>query len=190
MTMFFLFVLIFLSLRPAANLLSAGQMMNTSYNQWHLMNSYGAFGSIGKKRYEIVLKGTADGEINAETEWQEYEFVCKPGDVRRRPCLITPYHLRLDWQIWFSAMRPQLSEEWLFRLVVRLLEGDPQILRLLAKNPFAESPPTFIKMDLYHYEFAELEMWPEFWWQRRFVKSYMPPVSLNHQAVAPYRESD
>ena len=27
------------------------------------------------------------------------------GDVKRRPCLISPYHYRLDWLMWFAAFQ-------------------------------------------------------------------------------------
>ena len=37
--------------------------------------------------------------------WEEYEFHCKPGDVSRRPCIISPYHYRLDWLMWFAAFQ-------------------------------------------------------------------------------------
>jgi hypothetical protein len=174
---FTLFILL-LSWAPAVNLVSSHQAMNTSYDQWHLVNSYGAFGSIGKERYEVIIKGTLDDTVTERTEWKEYEFVCAPGDVSRWPCLITPYHYHLDWQIWFSGMRPELQEEWLFRLAVRLLENNRTIGAMFARKPFGERAPKYIKMDLYLYHFADLQDWPRVWWKRRWVKEYMPPVSL------------
>src|SRR6185369_88597 len=51
---------VLLSIRPAFNLISPNQIMNTSYNPLHLVNSYGAFGSITRERYEIVLEGSED----------------------------------------------------------------------------------------------------------------------------------
>src|SRR5205814_2160050 len=41
-----------LSIRPAVNLLSSGQLMNASFEPLHLVNTYGAFGSISRARYE------------------------------------------------------------------------------------------------------------------------------------------
>ena len=49
--------------------------MNASFNRWQLANAYGAFGSITRERYEIIVEGSADG-----VSWQEYEFKGKPGD--------------------------------------------------------------------------------------------------------------
>jgi len=65
------------------------------------VNTYGAFGSVDRQRFEAILEGTPDPVPDASAHWEEYELPCMPGDVRRRPCFITPYHLRLDWQMWF-----------------------------------------------------------------------------------------
>ncbi|MBI2711457.1 MAG: lipase maturation factor family protein [Bdellovibrio sp.] len=177
-----------LSIEPAINLISPNQAMNTSYDGWHLVNSYGAFGSIGKSRYEIVVSGTDQAKDLPEPQWKEFEFHCKPGNISKRPCLITPYHYHLDWQIWFSAMRPELQEEWLFRLAVRLLEDDAQISSLLESVPFPKGKVQQIKMDLYRYQFADWKDWPSKWWQRTWVKTYMQPISLQTPFVQGYRK--
>ena len=91
-----------LSIPPTLNFFRKDQLMNYSYNPLHLLNAYGAFGSVTRERYEIVVEGThAAGEGAEATPWQEYEFKAKPGDVRRRPPQVAPYHLRLDWLMWF-----------------------------------------------------------------------------------------
>src|SRR6185295_1514456 len=91
-----------LSVAPVQNLLSHRQAMNTSFEAFELVNTYGAFGTVGRVRPEIVFEGTDDVTIGPDTQWREYEFRCKPGDVHRRPCVISPWHYRLDWQIWFA----------------------------------------------------------------------------------------
>ena len=73
--------------------------MNRSYDPLHLVNTYGAFRYIGKKRYEIIIQGTNDLPANPHTRWKEYQFHGKSGDVNRRPAVISPYHYWLDWQI-------------------------------------------------------------------------------------------
>ena len=71
-----------LSVNPVINMLSPGQLMNTSFDPFDLVNTYGAFGSVGRERYEIVLLGTADDPQDPGARWQEYDFVCKPGRPR------------------------------------------------------------------------------------------------------------
>ena len=105
------------------------------------MNTYGAFGSVGRDRDEVILEGTDDPHPGVDTVWRAYEFPCKPGDPERRPCVISPYHYRLDWQLWFAAMSTINREPWLVRLIVKLLRGDADVKPLLAVDPFPTTPP-------------------------------------------------
>ena len=163
-----------LSINPVSNLLSAGQAMNTSFDRLFLVNTYGAFGSVGKERPEIVLEGTDDEVITEGTVWKEYEFKCKPGDPGRRPCLITPYHYRLDWLMWFAAMSSPDRYPWSAHLVWKLLAGDPGAQSLLAGNPFPARPPRYIRAQLYRYEFAPAGEADGAWWRRELHRCVAP----------------
>ena len=114
----------YLSIDPVRNLLSPGQVMNTSYNPLHLAGTYGAFGSVTKQRFEIVVEGTGDNAVTAATQWKEYEFKGKPTDVNRRPPQIAPYHLRLDWLMWFAAMSSYQDYPWFVNFMAKLLKND------------------------------------------------------------------
>ncbi|WP_332667858.1 lipase maturation factor family protein [Aeromicrobium sp.] len=169
-----------LSYWPVANMLSRNQRMNTSFNRWHLVNSYGAFGSVTKTRYEIVIEGTHDEHLTQHTTWQEYEFKGKPGDPGRRPRQFAPYHLRLDWLMWFAALSPSYAEPWFRTLAQRLLEGDRHVSRLLRRDPFSGNPPRFVRALLYRYRFttrAEHKQTRD-WWVREPVGEFLPPVTL------------
>ena len=145
----------------------------------HLVNTYGAFGSVGKHRHEVILEGTSDTSITAATLWRPYEFKCKPGDVYRRPCVVAPYQYRIDWQIWFAAMSTYQREPWLVHFVTKLLQGDPAALSLLATNPFPDAPPRFVRAELYEYEFTHFGDTSGAWWTRKRVGPYLPPLSLD-----------
>jgi hypothetical protein len=169
-----------LSYWPVANLLSAHQRMNASFNRWHLVNSYGAFGSVTKTRYEVVVEGTRDLTPGQEAHWLEYEFRGKPGDPRRRPRQFAPYHLRLDWLMWFAALSPGYAEPWFATFVQRLLEGDRDVSRLLRHDPFRDEPPRFVRARLYRYRFttrAERARTGD-WWVRERSREFLPPVTL------------
>jgi len=168
----------FLSIAPVANLLSPGQVMNTSFGALDLVNTYGAFGSVGKVRYEIVLEGTSDETIGEATRWKPYEFLCKPGDLRRRPCVISPYQPRLDWQIWFAAMSTPKGAPWVVHLVWKLLHNDRGVLSLLANNPFPEAPPRYIRARYFRYEFAPPRSSGGAWWKRTYVDDWLYPLSI------------
>lgn len=173
-------VMAFLSYWPARNMLSSGQRMNTSFNTFHLCNTYGAFGSICRTRREVVIEGTNDASVSDQTVWREYEFKGKPTGLRRLPRQFAPYHLRLDWLMWFAAISPGYALAWMTPFLHRLLRNDAATLRLLRHNPFPDAPPRFVRAQLYEYRFttpAELRR-DGAWWHRELIGSYVPPTSL------------
>ncbi|MEU9984332.1 lipase maturation factor family protein [Streptomyces sp. NPDC050856] len=172
-----------LSVRPARNLLSRHQAMNRSFDPLHLVNTYGAFGTVGRVRYEIVIEGTDEPTVHPGTVWREYGFKGKPDDVRRLPRQFAPYHLRLDWMLWFAALSPAYAHPWFGPFVERLLEGDRDTLRLLRHNPFPDAPPVRIRARLYQYRFTT---WRELrdtgaWWHRSRVREFLPPTRLTRE---------
>jgi hypothetical protein len=178
------FLVALLSIRPTLNLLSPRQIMNTSYNPLHLVNTYGAFGSITRERLEIVLEGSDEATPTPDTRWQPYEFKGKPGDPHRLPPQVAPYHLRLDWLMWFAAMPSPYYDSWFVHLVQKLLKGDKTTLALLKGNPFPHGPPRFVRAQYYRYRFttpAERTR-SGLWWQREPIGAYFPSVSLDDPA--------
>ncbi|MFC4124060.1 lipase maturation factor family protein [Nocardia rhizosphaerae] len=171
-----------LSYLPVRNLLSPRQAMNASFEPLHLVNTYGAFGSITRTRREIVLAGTSDEHLTAGTVWREYEFKGKPGDPRRWPRQWAPYHLRLDWLMWFAALSPAYARSWALPLVVRLLDNDPDTLRLLRHCPFPDAPPRHLRALLYEYHFSTpTQLFRErIWWRRTLIGEFLPPLTREH----------
>src|SRR2546428_7167667 len=127
-------LVVFLSYRPARNLLSRRQLMNYSFDPFHIVGTYGAFGSITKERYEVVIEGTEDAVLTPQTKWHEYEFQGKPGDVRRRSPQVAPYHYRLDWLMWFAALPPPMYHGGFGPPPRKLLQADPPVRPLLAPD--------------------------------------------------------
>src|SRR5215831_17797059 len=171
----------FLSIAPVTNLISRRQMMNTAFNRFDLVNTYGAFGTVGRERDEIIFEGTDDTVITGDTKWQEYEFKAKPGDPDRRPAFIAPYQPRIDWQIWFAAMSTPAEYPWTFHFVWKLLHNDPNTLSLLANNPFPNAPPKYIRARLYRYEFAPLG--EKGWWKREPIGEWLPALSADNEQL-------
>ncbi len=169
----------FMSINPILNLLSARQAMNTSFDRFDLVNTYGAFGSVGRERAQIVFEGTEDEAIDERTRWKEYEYKCQPADPSRRPCIVSPYHDRLDWQIWFAAMSSPERYPWTLHFVWKLLHNDPGALSLLDGNPFPGRPPRYVRAQLYRYEFAPPGNPEGVWWRRTLVGSWLPPLSTD-----------
>ncbi|WP_069169999.1 lipase maturation factor family protein [Streptomyces griseus] len=173
-------LVLLLSYRPARNLLSRRQVMNRSFDPLHLVNTYGAFGSVSRVRLEVVVEGTDEPVVHAGTRWREYGFRGKPGDPRRLPRQFAPYHLRLDWMMWFAALSPAYAHSWFGPFVERLLLGDRDTLRLLRHNPFPDAPPIHVRARVFHYTFTDLRELRATgrWWNRTYVRDFMRPASL------------
>ncbi len=171
-------LVLWLSIGPARNLLSRRQLMNASFEPLHLVNTYGAFGHITRRRLEVIVQGTDSDAADPAAEWREYEFKGKPGDIGRRPCWVSPYHYKLDWQMWFAAMSPYWDHPWFLRLLAKLLTGDREILGLMARNPFPQKPPRFIRAELYLYRFTRRGDPAGNWWERSRVDVYLPAIAL------------
>ncbi len=141
--------------RPAlVNLFARRQLMNASFNRWHLGNAYGAFGSVTQVRYEVIVEGTLD-DVGPGAQWREYEFKGKPGDPSRMPRQFAPYHLRLDWMMWFLALGSDGG--WFTPFLAKLLQADPLILKLLRKDPFDGARPRYVRARIFVYRFATRE---------------------------------
>lgn len=194
-----------LSVPVVTNLLQWGnsrQQMNASFDRFRLVNTYGAFGSVGETRYEPIISISING-----IEWKELELPCKPGTVTRRPCFCAPYHYRLDWNIWFLGFKPHRSylqnrESWVYNLLAKILNKDLGIderpwLGLLDSGSSVfltdsykskETSPKFAKVEMYEYRMAG-SLWSilsskhrgddTVWWKRRFEETLIPPVQLN-----------
>lgn len=174
-------IVIWASYPVVKNMISPRQVMNTSFNSLHLVGTYGAFGSITRPRYEVIVEGTSDAVITSATQWHEYEFKGKPGQLNYRPPQIAPYHLRLDWLMWFAAMSTYQEYPWFVNFVAKLLENDQAVLSLLRTNPFPGKPPHYIRALLYEYHFtspAERKQTGN-WWKRTLTGPYFPAVSMD-----------
>jgi hypothetical protein len=138
---------------------------------FRIVNSYGLFAVMTTERPEIIVEGSNDG-----VTWAAYEFKYKPGDVHRRPPVVAPHQPRLDWQMWFAALGSYQQNRWFVDFVIRLLQGEPTVIHLLAWNPFPYAPPKYIRARVYLYHFTT---WGSHdWWTREDRGLYLPPVSL------------
>jgi predicted DCC family thiol-disulfide oxidoreductase YuxK len=145
-------------------------------------NSYGLFASMTTARPEIIIEGSEDGQT-----WLPYEFKYKPGDPMHRPGFVEPFQPRLDWQMWFEALRVGRAEpsQWFLSFCEKLLRGQPEVLALLKTNPFPNAPPRYIRAMVYDYHFTDLAARRNAgtWWRRRLLGPYCPVLSL--RALSP-----
>ena len=169
-----------LSWPVVANLWSKHQRMNASFSPLRLVNTYGAFGSVTRTRDELVIEGTADPEPGPDSVWREYGFKGEPTDPAQRPRQVAPYHLRLDWLLWFVPLSAGYADPWLEPFLLGLLRGDPDVLSLIDRNPFPGRPPGAVRVRRYRYRFttrAEKRQTGQ-WWNRQLLGEVVRPVSL------------
>jgi hypothetical protein len=164
------------------NLTSRRQAMNRSYDELALVNTYGAFGSVGDQRYELVIEGTQSDDPQT-AEWRAYELPCKPGDVKRRPCVLGPYHRRLDWLIWFAAMHEAPRDPWVIHLAWKILDGDRTIRQLIAVDPFDGQPPKWLRIRRFLYRLQPYSA--DAWWSRELVDdAWLQPINKQSAGFA------
>jgi len=177
-----------LSVAPMLNLLSGRQLMNSSFTPLPLVNTYGAFGTVGRERMQLVVEGTQDQTLTPDTKWLAYQFKCQPGDPARRPCWMSPYHYRLDWLLWFAAMGSPREYPWMVHLVWKLLTADPATLALLSSDPFGGAPPHYVRVELYRYSFAPRGS--KDWWRRTRVGPWLPPLSRDDRGLLDFLRTE
>jgi predicted DCC family thiol-disulfide oxidoreductase YuxK len=137
------------------------------------INPYGLFAVMTTDRPEIVVEGSDDARA-----WREYRFRYKPSRPEDPPRWVAPHQPRLDWQMWFAALGAPPA--WFTAFVARLLQGSPDVLGLLADNPFPDHPPRYVRALLYDYRMTgrETRRRTGAWWQRRLIGTYFPASSL------------
>ena len=168
-----------LSIQPVVNLISPNQIMNTSFDPLDLVNTYGAFGSVGRERLNVVFEGTDADVPDDRAVWKAYPYQALPVALDRRPPQIAPYQPRLDWQMWFAAMSEPGEYPWTLHLVWKLLHNDPGALSLFGGNPFPAKPPRYIRAVLYRYEFVPPGNPEGNWWKREELGLWLPPLSAD-----------
>lgn len=151
---------------------------------FNLVNNYALFVAMTTSRPEIEFEASRDGET-----WRPYRFKYKPDAVSKRPRQIAPFQPRLDWQLWFTAMRPCDRRSLAWRMSERLLAAEPSVLRLLDEAPFGDEPPAMVRSTLYEYRFTTSEERRETgdWWVRDGKGSYCPTMG---EAAAPGARGD
>ncbi|RKY21060.1 MAG: hypothetical protein DRQ55_05620 [Planctomycetota bacterium] len=142
-----------------ARLLAALRLLN----RLRLVGAYGVFPPNTSPPIKLVpvMQGSHDG-----LTWTPIPWRFMPVGERSPPRCIAPHHPRLDHSciyvglglnesdpvggMMFEAkpygMSPYSQHSWLQRLVQRVLEGEPSVLRLLGSNPFAGRPPSWVRV--------------------------------------------
>ena len=140
------------------------------------VNTYGLFADMTESRPEIIVEGSTD-----RITWKTYHFRWKPGELTGAPKWVAPHQPRLDWQMWFAALQGSYrNTPWFPHFIGALLQGKPEVLQLVAENPFPNAPPRYVRATLYDYHFTNIatKRSEGTWWYRERKGLYCPAVSL------------
>lgn len=179
-------IIALLSIQPALNLLSPGQVMNSSYDPLDLVNTYGAFGTVGQERDNIIFEGAMDDTTSGKANWKPYIYKGLPVLLDKLPPQIAPYQLHFDWQMWFASMSTADQYPWTYNLIWKLLHNDPGAISLFAENPFPNKPPRFIRAEIYRYKFAQPGNPQGLYWTREKLGDWIPVVSIDNMQLVGY----
>lgn len=150
-----------LNINVVRNLLARRQIMNGSFDKLRLCGTYGAFGVVAEQREELIIESAND----IKGPWLEYHFKVKPGDVHRHPKWISPYHHRLDWQMWIASQSGQAERSpWLMSFLLKLIRQEKDVIDLIECDPWKLLPseslqhgevasPKYIRVEKYLYKF-------------------------------------
>jgi lipase maturation factor 1 len=136
---------------------------------WGIGHIFHVFPTMQTERHELEIEGSDDG-----VTWKTYEFKYKPGKLDKAPAFIVPYQPRLDWMIWFVPPQSREMMYWFDHFLTRLEQGSPEVLDLLAHNPFPEKPPRYLRVQVYQYWFttAEERAATGNWWKREYLGQF------------------
>jgi hypothetical protein len=140
---------------------------STSYtHRFGIGHIFHIFPTMQTERQELIIQGSDDGR-----NWHSYDFKYKPGPLDRAPRFNVPHQPRLDWMMWFIPPQSSMSDYWFRQLLKKLHEGSPEVLSLLAGNPFPDRPPQYIRVLAFKYHFTTPEQRAQTgnWWTREYL---------------------
>jgi len=162
-------ITVFLRYIPDITIPGAIRQATVVVRSWGIGHDFHVFPTMQTERHELQIEGSYDGK-----EWHAYQFKYKPGPLDQRPVFNIPHQPRLDWMVWFVP--PQFPEfmYWFDRFIIKLEQGSPEVLDLLAYNPFPQAPPEYIRIQVFQYEFTDFQERSETgnWWKYKYLGQF------------------
>ena len=167
------YAMAFLMLRQMSPGLPLPTAPVAALDPFRIANSYGLFGRMTWARYEIEFQGSHDG-----TNWVVYPFRYKPQGLNEAPGIYAPYQPRFEWNLWFASLGTWRENPFVIRTEEQLLLNTPDVLALFRCNPFAQSPPKFVRSVVWQYWFTDraAKRATGQWWRREFRGLYAPTL--------------
>jgi hypothetical protein len=81
--------------------------------------------------------------------------------------------------MWFAALEDPRRLSWFPHFLEAVLDNKPAVMALMARNPFPDKPPMYVRAQFYRYTYSNGEEKAKgLWWDRRLLGLYFPAVHL------------
>ena len=157
--------------------------ITSGYGLFRSMTGVGEDGKVARR--EIIFEIAPDAEKVEDMEWTELEFKHKPGDMRKRPSFVAPHQPRLDWQMWFAALRgdgvfQDPRYRWFSMFIIRILQKSPEVWKILDPSMLKHmETTTYLRISMYEYDFAPRKDEDDgYVYVRKNLGVLLPPVHL------------
>lgn len=140
--------------RALATMLELHGEASETFGRLATFYNYGLFARMTDERFELQIEGSVD-----QVTWRPYRFHYKP-DTPDDPLVFAGLHMpRMDWQMWFTALRPQCPSrsDWFNQFLRQILEGAPAVKGVFAENPFPDTPPRYVRVKRFRVTFTNSE---------------------------------
>lgn len=162
--------------RPAV-LDAVAKPLKSAFDGFGSVNAFKLYSRFDPFHCVAEFVGSNDG---GQT-WRPYEFRIFPQRLDRIPPWIAPRFPRFEATLQILvATRSEPSA--LYAVIAgHLLNGNPEVLRLFAANPFPDRPPQMIRMPGYQYKFTDRATYRQTgnFWHREYLGEYMPMMYVS-----------
>jgi hypothetical protein len=169
--------------------------ITSGYGLFRSMTGVGDDGKVARR--EIIFEIAPDAEKVEDIEWTELEFKHKPGDMRKRPSFVAPHQPRLDWQMWFAALRgdgvfQDPRYRWFSMFIIRILQKSPEVWKILDPSMLKHmETTTYLRISMYEYDFAPRKDDDDdgYVYVRKNLGVLLPPVHLESPELEKLRNA-
>ena len=160
--------------------------ISSGYGLFRSMTGVGEDGKVARR--EIIFEIAPDADKVEDVEWTELAFKYKPGDVKKRPSFVAPHQPRLDWQMWFAALRgdgvfTDQRYRWFSMFIIRILQKSPEVWKILDPSMQKHmNATTYLRVSMFEYDFAPKKEEGDVY-VRKNLGELLPPTHLGSPEI-------
>jgi len=140
-------------------------------------NAFLLYSRLDPFHFVAEFVGSNDGGLT----WRPYEFRYFPQALDRMPPFIAPRFPRFEATLQIQAATRDTASTLYASVATRLLQGNPDVINLFARDPFPDGPPQLIRTPGWHYTFTDYATYRDHgrFWHREYLGEYQPMLYLD-----------